>query len=234
VRAVTLDAAGTLVTVAEPVGDTYARVAVRHGLHVSPADAEAGFRRAMASRPPLAFPDVRGRELYEREREWWYAVVRDALGATGPRAALDAACAELFAYYADAAAWHVFPEVPRLLETLRGHGCKLAVVSNFDGRLPPLLASLGITQRVDAIVHSSLAGSAKPDPAIFRAALARLGVAPADALHVGDDPLDDVAGARGAGLRAALVDRRGRAPAVPAGVPVLASLDAVPQLVDDA
>ncbi|HJW69600.1 MAG TPA: haloacid dehalogenase, partial [Candidatus Binatia bacterium] len=59
-RAVTLDAAGTLITVAEPVGDTYARVAARHGLHVSPADAGARFRRAMASRPPLAFPDVRG------------------------------------------------------------------------------------------------------------------------------------------------------------------------------
>jgi putative hydrolase of the HAD superfamily len=234
VRAVTLDAAGTLITVAEPVGDTYARVAARHGLHVSPADAGARFRRAMASRPPLAFPDVRGPELHEREREWWYAVVRDALGATAPRAALHAAGAELFAYYADAAAWRLFPEVPRVLKSLRARGCKLAVVSNFDGRLLALLAALGVTQRVDAIVHSSLAGSAKPDPAIFRAALARLGVAPADALHVGDEALDDVAGARGAGLHAALVDRRGRAPAVPAGVPVLPSLDAVPQLIDDA
>jgi putative hydrolase of the HAD superfamily len=234
VRAVTLDAAGTLVTVAEPVGDTYARVAARHGLHVSPAGAEEGFRRAIASRPPLAFPDVREPELSERERAWWYAVVRDALGATAPRAALDAACAELFAYYADAAAWHLFPEVPRVLETLRARGCKLAVVSNFDGRLPALLDTLGVTQRIDAIVRSSLAGSAKPDPAIFRAALARLGVAPADALHVGDGALDDVTGALGAGLRAALVDRRGHAPAVPAGVAVLPSLDAVPQLVDDA
>ena len=233
-RAVTLDAAGTLITVAEPVGDTYARSAARHGLHVSSADAETGFRRAMASRPPLAFPDVRGPELRERERAWWYAVVRDALGTTAPRAALDAAFGELFAYYADAAAWRLFPEVPRVLETLRAHGCKLAVVSNFDARLPPLLAALGVTQRIDAIVHSSLVGSAKPDPAIFRAALARLGVAPADTLHVGDEPLGDVAGARSAGLRAALVNRRGRAPAVPAGVPVVPSLDAVPQLVGDA
>jgi putative hydrolase of the HAD superfamily len=106
-------------------------------------------------------------------------------------------------------------------------------VSNFDDRLLPLLAALGISERVDAVVPSSLAGSAKPDARIFHAALARLDVLPAAALHVGDDPSRDVTGARRAGLRAALVDRHGRAPAAPAGVPVLRSLDRLPQLADE-
>ena len=71
---------------------------------------------------------------------------------------------------------------------------------------------------VDAVVHSSRAGSAKPDPGIFSAALARLDVAPGEALHVGDEPVEDVLGARSAGLRAVLIDRAGRVPALPAGV----------------
>ena len=66
-------------------------------------------------------------------------------------------------------------------------------------------------------------GAAKPDPAIFRAALERLGAAAEDAVHVGDSVEHDVAGARAAGLEAILVARNGARP--PAGVRVVASLD---------
>ena len=52
-------------------------------------------------------------------------------------------------------------------------------------------------------------GMAKPDPRIFLAAAERLGVAPAQILHVGDDPVMDVAGARDAGLRTAWINRSG-------------------------
>ena len=52
-------------------------------------------------------------------------------------------------------------------------------------------------------------GVAKPDPRIFLAAAERLGVAPAQILHVGDDPVMDVAGARDAGLRTAWINRGG-------------------------
>jgi putative hydrolase of the HAD superfamily len=54
-------------------------------------------------------------------------------------------------------------------------------------------------------------GVAKPDPRIFLAAAEQLGVAPAQILHVGDDPLMDVAGARDAGLRTAWINRGGEA-----------------------
>ncbi|MHB1057893.1 MAG: HAD family hydrolase [Rhodanobacter sp.] len=53
-------------------------------------------------------------------------------------------------------------------------------------------------------------GVAKPDPRIFLAAAERLGVAPAQILHVGDDPAMDMAGARDAGLRTAWINRDGR------------------------
>src|SRR5207302_528021 len=54
--AVTLDAAGTLFEVAEPVGVTYARVAARHGIGVTATELDRAFRAALAGAPPLAFP----------------------------------------------------------------------------------------------------------------------------------------------------------------------------------
>jgi putative hydrolase of the HAD superfamily len=54
-------------------------------------------------------------------------------------------------------------------------------------------------------------GAAKPDASIFHAACARLGLPPADVLHVGDDPHMDVLGARRAGLRAVWINRRDEA-----------------------
>ena len=52
-------------------------------------------------------------------------------------------------------------------------------------------------------------GVAKPDPGIFRHACARLGIDPGNVLHVGDDPLADVVGARDAGMRTVWLNRQG-------------------------
>ena len=114
--------------------------------------------------------------------------------------------------------------MPEALRLLRAHGLKLGVVSNFDRRLPPVLASLGLRPLVDLVVHSTAAAAAKPDPAIFRGALSALGVAPPAALHAGDGLVTDVEGARRAGLRAVLVDRGGHRPRLPADVPRIAAL----------
>ena len=91
-----------------------------------------------------------------------------------------------------------------LLETLRGRGLKLALVTNvFD---PPELARaelerLGVAQRLDAVVYSSEAGARKPAPAIFELALDRLGgVAPERALMVGDRLREDIGGAAALGM----------------------------------
>lgn len=234
IRAVTLDAGGTLITVAEPVGATYARIAARHGIHARADEVERAFRAACAAAAPLAFPGASPVRIGDHERAWWYTIVRHALGPAAAGAALDAVFDELFAYYAAARAWRVFAEVPGVLATLRARALRLAVVSNFDGRLGPLLAALGIAPLVDAVVHSSRAGSAKPDPEIFHAALRRLGVRPDDALHVGDAPVEDVHGAHAAGMRAVLVRRHAATIPVPAGVAVLESLEGLPRLLEAA
>ncbi len=223
--AVTLDAAGTLIEVAERVGRTYARTVARHGIHLVPEQVERTFAAALAAAPPLAFPGVAAVERAERERAWWEAVVRQAFADAGELPSFGACFAELFAYYARPAAWRVFPEVPGTLRQLRARGLHLAVVSNFDARLGPLLDGLGLGPLLDHVLHSSAAGAAKPDAAIFRAAVAALGAPAPDVLHAGDGLVADVTGAREAGLRAVLVDRRGEHPHPPAGIQRIVALD---------
>ena len=232
-RAVTFDAAGTLFGIAEPVGETYARVAARHGIRVPASKADDGFRRAFSTAPPLAFPGASPTRLAAHERAWWYTIVRQALGTPASSWAFDACFDELYAYFATAPAWRVFPDVPDGLAALRARGLRLAVVSNFDARLDPLLQGLGVRRLVDAVVCSSHAGSAKPDPAIFATALASLGVPAPATVHVGDEPVADVHGARAAGLSAILVCRSGTPPVLPADVPTIASLGELPALLAD-
>jgi len=230
--AVTLDGAGTLFGVAEPVGETYARVATRHGMRLSRADLESRFRAAFAAAPPLAFPGGSPTRLADHERAWWYALVRRVFGPAATSPGFDACFAELFAHYAHPDAWRVFPEVPDALAALRARRLRLALVSNFDQRLVALVAGLGLAPLLDAVVHSTAAGAAKPDPAIFRVALARLAVDPGDALHAGDDVDRDVAGARAAGLHAVLVDRDARSSPLPDDALRITRLDELAGVVD--
>jgi putative hydrolase of the HAD superfamily len=118
--------------------------------------------------------------------------------------------------------FRAYPEVPGVLARLRAGGARLAVVSNWDVSLHDVLERTGLRPLVDAVVISAELGVAKPDPAIFRAALDRLGAGPDGALHVGDSLEDDVAGARAAGLEAVLVARNGAV--VPEGVRAVRSL----------
>ena len=74
-----------------------------------------------------------------------------------------------------------------------------------------MLARLGLAGSFEAVVTAAAVGVAKPDPRPFEVALERLGIEPALCVHVGDDPLTDVAGAEAAGMPALLVDRSGRA-----------------------
>lgn len=91
------------------------------------------------------------------------------------------------------------------LDRLRSAGLRLGVVSNSDGRVEEALEAAGLRDRFGVVLDSARVGVEKPDPAIFRAALAALGVAPEEALYVGDLYDVDVVGARAAGIEAVLL-----------------------------
>jgi putative hydrolase of the HAD superfamily len=203
IRAVLFDAAGTLIEPAEPVGETYARLAAEHGVDVSPWRIGDAFRRCLAGAGPMLFPGAAPAEALAHERAWWRELVRRAFRAADSAARFrdfEAFFEDLWRHYAGAAAWRARPGARELLARLRARGLRTAVVSNFDRRLPGILAGLGLADALDAVVLPSDVGAAKPDPDIFARALAQLGVAPAEAVFVGDDAERDLAGARAAGL----------------------------------
>jgi putative hydrolase of the HAD superfamily len=91
------------------------------------------------------------------------------------------------------------------LDALAAAGHRLGVISNWDDTLEAILERRGLLDVLEVVVVSTAVGAAKPDPAIFRYALEAAGVDPAHAIHVGDEPLADVGGARGAGIRPVLL-----------------------------
>lgn len=196
-RAVLVDAVGTVMRLREPVGVTYARLA---GAGEAAALQQA-FAAGLRSRPPMAFPGLSGDPLHAAERAWWRALVESVFAAAGtplPAGGFD----RLWEHYAGAAAWEAAPGAHALLRAARARGLRTGMVSNFDHRLPGVLAALGLAALLDVVVLPADAGAAKPDARIFRLALARLGVAADAAVYVGDDADEDVAGATAAGLRA--------------------------------
>jgi putative hydrolase of the HAD superfamily len=127
-----------------------------------------------------------------------------------PREVAEAAAAELAEEHARSNLWRVaMPGAASTLAALRARGFRVGVVSNADGRVAALLETAGLGPHLEAIVDSHLEGVEKPDPEIFRRALARLGVPAARTAYVGDIHSIDVVGAHAAGLAAILIDETG-------------------------
>lgn len=97
------------------------------------------------------------------------------------------------------------PGAAEAVRRLAARGCTLGIISN-TGRTPGIvlrrvLEAHGLLDYFRVISYSDEVGIRKPDAVIFHRTLARAGVTPAEAAHVGDNPVDDVMGARGAGMR---------------------------------
>jgi HAD superfamily hydrolase (TIGR01549 family) len=122
-----------------------------------------------------------------------------------------------------------FDDVLPALQRLREAGVKRAVISNADDDVTELCTHMAFAHEMNLIVTSAIVGYEKPDARTFEAAFEPLGVDPAHALHIGDQPKSDVAGALAVGMRAALIDRYHRHDASNHDVPVFTGLD---QLVD--
>jgi putative hydrolase of the HAD superfamily len=219
-RAVLFDAAGTLIRLREPVGETYTRFAREHGVVIPASQLDDAFARVLRGMPTMVYPGANAEEIRSRERGWWRELVRRTLRAADGSARLrdfESYFDALFALYAGPDAWAAAPGAAETLGALAERGLRLAIVSNFDHRLPALLEALGLDRHLAQIVLPGRAGAAKPDARIFAVALAALDVTAAEAVYVGDDPVDDHDGARAAGLRAVDV----RALATLASLPAL-------------
>ena len=137
--------------------------------------------------------------------------------------------ARLLALYAELPA---YPEVPGVLEALRGAGLRCAILSNGSpGMLQSAVASAGIGPLLEAVLSVEEVGVFKPDPKVYALIEARMGVAPKEVLFVSANGWD-AACATGFGLRCVWLNRAGapteRLPWRPAHV--LPDLSGLPDL----
>jgi putative hydrolase of the HAD superfamily len=212
VKSVLVDGMGTLIRLLPP------GPLLSERLGVDLATAERAFHAEVAyylehqseGRDPASLDDLRRRCA---------AVLAEAAGVD-EGGALETLLASLrFEAFADAA--------PALAE-IRGLGIRVVVVSNWDYSLSEVLERVGLGDDLDAVVVSAVVGAAKPDRRIYDAALTAAGCAPAEALHVGDSVVNDVAGARAAGIDAVLLQRQGEPP--DGSFRVIGSLSELPAL----
>ena len=95
------------------------------------------------------------------------------------------------------------PDTGALLDALAAARLPFGVITNGSRRQWRKLEALGLPARTDCLFVSEDFGTKKPDPAIFRAAAAHLGIAPTHILFVGDNPAADIVGAQSVGMAAA-------------------------------
>jgi len=94
-----------------------------------------------------------------------------------------------------------FPGLDEMTAVLVGEGRRLGLITN--GLYPfqwHNFQALGVADRFYAVLVSDQEGMRKPEPEIFRRALARLNVAAAEAIFVGDNPEADIRGAQAVGM----------------------------------
>jgi putative hydrolase of the HAD superfamily len=124
----------------------------------------------------------------------------------------------------------LYPDVLPVVEELHRQGYILGVISDWGNRLAHrILLPLGLGRYFDFMVVSATVRTAKPSSALYNEALRRAGVGPHEALHIGDNYVLDVLGARAAGITPVLLDRHGRAG--PVDCLKLATLAELPPLV---
>jgi len=211
-------------TISEPGPDLgpegYRQLGLRYGLTLDPARHDEARRAALDTLE-------RHPEL-DHDEETWILFTERIIQGMGGVGDTHAAAVEMTRGWENADHFDLYPDVAATLEELRAHRLKIGLLSNTARDLAVFVAHHGL--QVDALLTSRVHGKTKPHESIFLELLGRLGVAPEEAVMVGDSVEDDVEGARAVGMRALLVDRERRYPERPDRLDGLAELAAALRL----
>ncbi len=204
-RAVVFDVDFTIAKPGPDLGaDGYRRLGERFGLDLDPArypDARAA-----------AVADLKRHPELDHDEEIWVLFTERIIKRMGGVGDTYACAAEMTRAWLHAQHFELYEDALPTLDLLRGRGVRLGLLSNTSRDLDAFVAHHRIA--VDAVLTSHVHGKTKPHETIFRAMLDKLTVSPEEAVMVGDQLEDDVAGARAIGMRGILVDREGLYPDV--------------------
>jgi putative hydrolase of the HAD superfamily len=196
IRAVTFDVGGTLIEPFPSVGHVYSKIAGKHGVNVTPNVLNQRFADAWTVK----------KNFGHSMKDWSDLVdaTFDGLVAVPPSKSF---FPDLYNAFTKPGFWQVFDDVVPCLERLQAGGIRLAVISNWDERLKPLLDALNLTGFFETTIVSIEVGMAKPGLKIFEAAASKINLSPDKMLHIGDSAREDVEGARNAGYSALRIAR---------------------------
>jgi putative hydrolase of the HAD superfamily len=204
---VLLDAGDTLLAPAPSFQGRFLAVAADAGVPLEEAAVDAAIAEAIrAAEWPSDWTDP------ATQRSFWVGFYRQVLADLGHRDDGMRVAEALFAAFSDPAGYRLFDDVRPALDALAGRGVTLGVVSNFEPWLEDILTLQGIDHLFATVAISGKLGVAKPDPEIFQVALKEAGAEPEATVHVGDQPVNDVAAARAVGITPVLIDRFARHP----------------------
>ncbi len=206
IRAIVFDVGGTLIYPIDPIGETYAHFARKHGAKLPIVSTTAAFHHAMKNCAPRAKGTIPNNG---DDRLWWKEIVKRSLPdqAFPEAAAFEAFFEEVYLHYAKPEVWGIYPEVLEVLEAISDHPIDLVVLSNWDGRLHSVLDGNGLGEFLSRRFISAELGWEKPDPAIYRHVADVLHIPAHSLLSVGDDPRKDIEGPRKAGWQTVQIER---------------------------
>lgn len=237
-RLLCLDAGFTLLSPRRTLADALSGVLADDGHELTPEEMHAAWEAADRwfwdeyHRP--------GNDTWtddSRIDEYWrtyHSVMLGRLGVDAGRELLDRILTSQFA----SDSWEPYPDVEPMLREVRGlDGIRIGIVSDWGSNLRSILGDLQLDRHFDFVLPSGAVGVAKPNPAFYQLALDEAGVAPDEALMVGDSYRADVRGAWGAGMDAVWLDRNEGKSITPSDEPRpndvrrIASLDELPDIV---
>lgn len=212
-KVIFLDAVGTLFGVRGSVGQVYSANAHQFGVSVPAETLDKAFIQAFAASGPPIFPGTDPEEIPLCEFEWWRVIALrtfQQVGVLDQFADFTDFFDLLYAHFATAEPWFIYPDVLPALERWRRMGIQLGVVSNFDSRLDLVLKALNLKQFFTSVTIATQTGAAKPDPQIFAVALQKHHCNAQEAWHIGDSFKEDYQGAKAVGMRSILLERTGQ------------------------
>lgn len=211
VKAVTLDVGWTLAYPQRSIWDIFADISRDAGADVTPEQCETAvgdLRRQVHAHMEATFHG--GATYSDSDEEFAGTFAQMAavvLGRFGVAVPVEDFSRRFLESFWTEGNWRIFPEVLDVIGEMRERGLRVGVLSNAPTNLPAFLEQLEILPRLDFVVVSASEGFRKPDRRIFEVALERAGVAPREAIHVGDMYLEDIVGGTTAGMATLLMER---------------------------
>jgi HAD superfamily hydrolase (TIGR01662 family) len=209
IKAVFFDFYNTLACFDPPREELQARACGEFGIRVTPEGIARGYALADAyMAKEVAIVPLRERDSQDT-KSFFAEYQRLILQGAGKEVSLEQALEVISRLRQFSYDYALFDDVLPTLDVLKKQGLTLALLSNNDGDMNKLCDDLGLSAHLDFAINAQEVGLGKPHPPIFREALKRAEVKPAEALYVGDQYETDVKGARGVGIHPVLLDRDG-------------------------